>query len=234
MSKKGPHKHSHNLAEEVLIARLFWIIIVGLFFLEVFLKLSDKGLVSMRIFEEGGFTLMGQAMFDFWSQSLQPIFLVLNVLSLGIFIFAVIKVWPIRQTIAIFHNPHAHGGGHGTGHGAEHGTPVGPVHNPMILKHWTDIVRRANTGTPENLRWAIMEADALVDTVLKERQMPGETMADRLANFRREDSKHIDKLWDAHRLRNEIAHTPGFAMTTRQAEKALFTYRDFLKELKAF
>jgi hypothetical protein len=44
----------------------------------------------------------------------------------------------------------------------------------------------------------------------------------------------IDKVFDAHRLRNELAHTPGYSMTSVQAEKALFAFRDFLKELKEF
>lgn len=230
---KGHHKHSHNLGEEVLVARIFWIALVFYVVLQVFLTVSDAGLLSMRIFESGGFSVVGSTIVRVWQEQLKPLFIIFDVALLIALGIALVKVWPIRQTIAIFHNPHAHGA-HGDSHAAPHGAPAAPTRNPLVLKHWTDIVRRANTGTPENLRWAMMEADALVDLVLKERQLPGETMADRLANFRREDSKHIDKLWDAHRLRNEIAHTPGFKINTRQAERSLFAYRDFLKELKAF
>lgn len=230
------HKHSHNLEQEVIVARVFWLVVALIFGLQLFLAMDERQLISSRLVESGGPGLFWESVKYAWLVWMKPIFIGLNILCLGVFIVSVINVWPIRQKITVFSNPHAHGhgGGHGEGHDAAHGAHGKPAHNPQVLKHWTDIVRRANTGTPENLRWAIMESDALVDFVLKERGTPGETMADRLANFRREDYKAIDKLWDAHKLRNEIAHTPGFQLNTRQAEKALFAFRDFLKELKAF
>jgi len=226
------HKHSHNLNQEVIVARIFWLVIIVYFLLEVFLALNRYDLLGPRLMESGGFSLFWGAITDIWRYRLGPIFMGLSAIAFGIFVFSLFKVWPIRQKISIFSNPHAHS--HGAHSHAEHGTPALPARNPAVLKHWTDIVRRANTGTPENLRWAVMEADALVDLVLKERQLSGETMADRLANFRRDEYKTIDKLWDAHKLRNEIAHTPGFRITSQKAERALFAYRDFLKEIKAF
>jgi hypothetical protein len=228
------HKHSHTLPQEKFVARVFWLVITIYFLLKLFLKLNEFDLLGSRLVESGGMTLLWQAVTDTWLNWLGPVFITLNILCALVFLYSAYKVWPIRQKITIFKNPHAHGHGHGGAHAAEHGKPAAPARNPMVLKHWTDIVKRANTGTPENLRWAIMESDALVDFVLKERQLLGDTMADRLANFRRSDSKNIDKLWEAHKLRNEIAHTPGFKVTTKQAEKALFAYRDFLKELNAF
>ena len=229
------HKHSHNLEQEVFVAKVFWLIVVLYFLLQLFLEMSTYDIVGGKLFSGAGIALFWTALSDVWQHRLGPVFIVLDIACVLIMLYSIVKVWPIRQKISIFSNPHAHGGAHGPADAAGHGaTPAAPVHNPAVLKHWTDIVKRANTGTPENLRWAVMEADALVDMVLKERQTLGDTMADRLANFRREDYKTVDKLWDAHRLRNDIAHTPGFRMTSRQAEKALLSFRDFLKELKAF
>jgi hypothetical protein len=232
---KGHGHHSHNLEQEVFVARVFWIVIVVFFLLQLFLIGNSYGVMGPGLLQEGGMTLLWQAIVIAWSR-LAPIFIVLNVLCLGVFLFSLVKVWPLRQKISIFSSGgHGHGDAHGGGHGATTESHASaPQRNPVVLKHWTDIVKRANTGTPENLRWAVMESDALVDFVLKDRQVLGETMADRLANFRREEYKSIDKLWDAHKLRNEIAHTPGFKLTSRQAEKALLAFRDFLKELKAF
>jgi hypothetical protein len=237
MSGKGHHKHSHDLPQEIFVAKVFWFTIAGFFALKLFLAMNAYGLLSGRIFEDGGPALFGQAIMQVWSGSIGPIFWVLNILCALIALYAIIKVWPIRPIVTIFSNPHAHGhGGHGGGgHAAPHATePAHAPANPVILKHWTAIVHRANTGSPENLRWAVLEADSLVDLALKELRLPGETMADRLANFRSEQIKSLDKLWDAHRLRNELAHTPGFKLSAKQAEKALIAFRDFLKEIKAF
>lgn len=230
----GPHK-SHNLEQEVIVAKAFWAIIVVYFFLELFLALSSKDLIGGKLFTAEGMSLFWQSIANTWLVWIKPVFITLNILLVIIGLYSAYKVWPYRQCAPVFKNPHGGHHGHeaaGAGHGAA--APTGPKHNPKILRHWTDIVKRANTGTPENLRWSIMESDALVDMAIKEKGLPGETMADRLANFRREEYKTVDKLWDAHRLRNEIAHTPGFKVSTKQAEKALLSYRDFLKEIKAF
>lgn len=180
-----------------------------------------------------------------WKTRIVRIFVVADILLILLGMYALVNVWPLRQGIKIFFvKPHGHGGhGHESeGHThATHDAASGsaphiakPAGNPATLKHWTSIVHRANTGTPENLRWAVMEADALVDHVLRQRGVAGESMSERLQNARWAGSKIIDKVFDAHRLRNELAHTPGYQMSSKQAEKALFSFRDFLKELKEF
>src|SRR5438128_2130324 len=52
-----------------------------------------------------------------------------------------------------------------------------------IKDAWQAIRAKAETGTPESARLAIIEADGLVDKVLKQRGYAGETFADRLATF---------------------------------------------------
>jgi len=106
--------------------------------------------------------------------------------------------------------------------------------DPVVLKHWVSVIRRANTGTPENLRLAILEADSLVDTFLKRRGYAGDTFADRLKHFSPETTRTLDGLWSAHKIRNHIAHTPGFIVSAKEAEIALTNYKNFLKELGAF
>ncbi len=230
------HKHhGHNLRQETIVWRTFWTLVVIYFLLQLILIMNQHDLFGAQLLRAGGPTLFWESVKEAWLGRLKPIFLVLQAAFVVVFLFSLYKVWPIKPKLSVRKNPHAHGHGAPAGtHGAAASAAGAPSHDPAVLKHWTDIVRRANTGTPENLRWAIMESDALVDLVLKDKGLPGETMADRLANFRRDDTKSIDRLWDAHKLRNEIAHTPGFKVTTRQAEKALLGYRDFLKELKAF
>lgn len=57
------------------------------------------------------------------------------------------------------------------------------------------------------LKHAVMEADKLVDQVLKLKGYPGETFADRLKFA----EKHLDwslyqNIWEGHKIRNRIAH----------------------------
>jgi len=43
--------------------------------------------------------------------------------------------------------------------------------------------------------------------------------------------KNIDALWNAHRLRNRIAHEPGFAVKEAEAERTVRVFRKAFGEL---
>ncbi|MDP3975076.1 MAG: hypothetical protein Q8P88_02220, partial [Candidatus Jorgensenbacteria bacterium] len=80
---------------------------------------------------------------------------------------------------------------------------------------------------------AIIEADKLVDDALKTSGLQGEHMADRLEKLRVEDYPTLDRLWRAHRVRNELVHTPDFGINEGDAKDVLRVYEKFLKELGA-
>lgn len=231
MAHKIKQFHHGLLPQEQHVRNIFIAGVLIYFLAQYVWVLYGNGLLDVNQLVSGDWRPLWAALVETWQNRLGPVFIVLNIAGVVIFLYALVRVWPHRQKISVFHNPHKH---HGPSVVGEGGQQAAPVRNPAILKHWTEIVKRANSGTPENLRWSIVEADALVDLAMKERGLPGDSMADRLANFRREDMRSLDRLWDAHRIRNEISHTPGFKVSSRQAEKALFAYRDFLRELKAF
>jgi len=43
----------------------------------------------------------------------------------------------------------------------------------------------------------------------------------------------LDKLWEAHRVRNNLVHTPDFNIPQAKAEEVVGDYEAFLKEVKA-
>jgi len=71
-----------------------------------------------------------------------------------------------------------------------------------------------------------------VDAVLKDYGFPGEHLADRLMSFTPEDMKSLNRLWDAHRVRNDIVHRPGAGISVGEGKKAIESYEAFLKELE--
>lgn len=100
----------------------------------------------------------------------------------------------------------------------------------LIRKKWETILEKMESGSPQSFLLAIVEADALADTVLKELGFEGEHMADRLDKLN-VGLATLDKIWHAHRLRNEIVHTPGFTISEGDARKAIGYYEAFLKEI---
>jgi hypothetical protein len=78
-------------------------------------------------------------------------------------------------------------------------------------------------------RIGIMEADTLLEESLREKGYQGATMADMLksASF-----KTIDMAWDAHKIRNRIAHEGStFALSEREAKKAFNLFESVFREL---
>jgi hypothetical protein len=85
---------------------------------------------------------------------------------------------------------------------------------------------------PSSGHLAVLNADKLVDQALRESGISGETMGDRLKNSSTKFSD-LNGLWEAHKLRNRIAHEPDVSVTYDEARRALGSFKKALKELGA-
>ena len=106
------------------------------------------------------------------------------------------------------------------------------LRDALMKERWEAITKKFSLGTAESMRLAVIEADALVDTALKNMDIPGDHLADRLSNLDTEDLTTVNRLWRAHRLRNDLVHTPGFSLSSSDAELALNDYEAFLREIE--
>ena len=80
---------------------------------------------------------------------------------------------------------------------------------------------------------AIIEGDKILDRALLEMGVQGRTMGDRLKRIGKEKFSQLNAVWHAHKLRNQIAHEHDFKPEYRQAQHALETYKQALKDLGA-
>jgi hypothetical protein len=103
----------------------------------------------------------------------------------------------------------------------------------ILKEKWEGIIEKFNSGSTDLVRLAIIEADKLSDELLKSLGIEGDHFADRLEKLSPEDFKTLDALWAAHRIRNEIAHTPDYEVPMGEAKKAIESYEAFLKEAGA-
>ena len=101
----------------------------------------------------------------------------------------------------------------------------------MFALEWSSIYSRLETATDADAALIIIDADALADRILKELGLPGETMGERLKALGEQKFKEIDALWDAHKIRNQIAHEGARNITYSDAAYALAKYEKALKEL---
>ena len=97
---------------------------------------------------------------------------------------------------------------------------------------WKKILTTVEAGGSDASLLAIIEADKLVDTALKNLKFEGEYIAERLERAGKVmDLKTIDDVWRVHRIRNNLVHTPGFKISQSQVNDVLKVYEKFLKEL---
>ena len=80
---------------------------------------------------------------------------------------------------------------------------------------------------------AIIEGDKILDRALMEMGVQGRTMGDRLKRVGKAKFTQLNAVWHAHKLRNQIAHEHDFKPEYRQAQHALETYKQALKDLGA-
>lgn len=104
--------------------------------------------------------------------------------------------------------------------------------DPALQEQWNGIVKKFDANPPQSYTMAIIEADTLVDNILKRIGISGETMADRLNQLDPDEFSILGRLWRVHRVRNALVHSPGFVVSKRDAEEALKIYESFLRELE--
>src|SRR3989344_8255157 len=102
----------------------------------------------------------------------------------------------------------------------------------LLAAHWQEIMQRIESIREGEWKFAIIEADNLVDDLLKN-LFPGETMGERLMNIDKTQLLTIDDLWEAHKIRNRLAHDTNYFLRHAEAVNAIRLYEKTLKELGA-
>ncbi|MCI0532820.1 hypothetical protein L0Y49_01220 [bacterium] len=90
---------------------------------------------------------------------------------------------------------------------------------------WHRVVEHIQSGNPSDWRVAIIEADNLLGKLLDEKGIPGTAIGDRLRALKEGDLRHYHDAWEAHKVRNRIAHESGpQALNFRDAKIAVGRY----------
>lgn len=101
-----------------------------------------------------------------------------------------------------------------------------------IGRRWQEIEAMLHQPGEMNYKLAVMEADKLLDFVLKSMSMAGSDMGQRIrfASFK---YRRLRKVWWAHFLRNQLVHEATFSLDHGTAKRAVKTFEAALRELGA-
>ena len=77
---------------------------------------------------------------------------------------------------------------------------------PKTQLRWNRILEQADSDNQQSWRLAILEADIMLNELLDMRGYKGETISDKMKQVDRVSFNTIDQAWEAHKVRNRIAH----------------------------
>jgi hypothetical protein len=116
------------------------------------------------------------------------------------------------------------------------GAPALPgaiIDAPVRNETWEHIRSKLLSESQSDWRLAIIEADIYLDRVLDTRGVPGDTLGDKLKNVSPDILPSVQIAWEAHKVRNRIAHDGAdFALTMPEARRVLSYFEIVFRDLR--
>ena len=97
---------------------------------------------------------------------------------------------------------------------------------------WLKIEGSLSKGDTGSYQLAILNADKLLDSAIKESKYGGDTMGERMKSADKAFS-NVNAVWAAHKLRNRIAHEPDVTIRYDTARRAMAAFKQALKDVGA-
>tara|TARA_B100000508_G_scaffold128485_1_gene114301 strand:- start:3130 stop:3768 length:639 start_codon:yes stop_codon:yes gene_type:complete len=95
----------------------------------------------------------------------------------------------------------------------------------------TDVFTHADSDNPNDWKLAIIEADIILDDILKQRGYAGNSLGERLKSISPQQLSTLNDAWEAHKVRNRIAHDGAdFVLTHRMAHETIARYQRVFAE----
>ena len=105
------------------------------------------------------------------------------------------------------------------------------VEQPEENTRWKHVELLMKSHNPSDWKQAIIEADVMLEDMLDKVGYPGVSIGDKLKNIEESDFETLDKAWEAHKVRNRIAHDgSGYKFPYDEAARVIGLYHDVFKE----
>jgi len=102
------------------------------------------------------------------------------------------------------------------------------------FKEWLKTSKRLESGREDEYKLALIEADGLLDDVLRKMGYKGDNIADRLKQLDKTILPNLEQVQEAHNIRNNVVHDPDYKLNQELAKKSLGIYEKALQDLEVF
>jgi hypothetical protein len=93
------------------------------------------------------------------------------------------------------------------------------------------VLAHSDSSNPNDWKLAIIEADIILDDILKKQGYAGNSLGERLRSISPNQLESVQDAWEAHKVRNRIAHEgDDFILTQRLAQETITKYQRVFTE----
>lgn len=98
-------------------------------------------------------------------------------------------------------------------------------------EQWQRVLDLISSDRPNDWRVAILEADVILDELVSEKGYMGDNLGEKLKSIDPGDIQTLDAAWEAHKVRNALAHgRTDEVLTKREARRVIELYRRVFDE----
>jgi hypothetical protein len=98
---------------------------------------------------------------------------------------------------------------------------------------WEKVIVHINSQNPNDWKLAILECDIMLSDILEKMGYMQQSIGDKLKSIEPSDFVNIEAAWEAHKIRNQIAHEGSdFALNEREAKRVIGLYELVFREFE--
>jgi hypothetical protein len=100
-------------------------------------------------------------------------------------------------------------------------------------ERWETVLHHRDSDNLSDWKLAIIDADTILDELVERMGYQGENLGERLKMVEPSDFLTLQDAWDAHKVRNQIAHEgSAFNLNKREVIRIIQLYENIFKEFK--
>lgn len=100
-------------------------------------------------------------------------------------------------------------------------------------QRWIKVLDHLESESQADWKAAILEADIILDEMMIKMGHHGDNLGERLMGVEKSDFLTLDQAWEAHKVRNMIAHEGSdYALSKRETKRVIDLYRQVFQEFQ--
>lgn len=101
----------------------------------------------------------------------------------------------------------------------------------VVNERWARIIKLSESSSENDWRQAIMEADIVLDNMMTAMGYTQDTLGEKLKSVEKSDFTTIDHAWEAHKVRNAVAHEGSdLDISHREVRRVIELYKSVFEE----